>query len=96
MGLGDVKTATLMIDIQATKKRLQDHVKMLTVTIGERSVLLPENLEKTRACIEKFYQDIGVTVHCEPYVYRNFKVSRQRHSGSTGDSPSFEDADRSS
>jgi Zn-dependent M28 family amino/carboxypeptidase len=64
-----------MIDIQATKKRLQDHVKMLTVTIGERSILLPENLEKTRAYIEKFYKNIGVTVHCEPYVYRNFEVS---------------------
>lgn len=75
MGLGDIRAVTLMIDIQATKKRLQDHVKMLTVTIGERSIFLPENLEKTRAYIEKFYQNIGVTVHCEPYVYRNFKVS---------------------
>jgi Zn-dependent M28 family amino/carboxypeptidase len=75
MGLGGVRAVTLMIDIQATKKRLQDHVKMLTVTIGERSIFLPENLEKTRTYIEKFYQNIGVTVHCEPYVYRNFKVS---------------------
>jgi len=75
MGLGDIRAGTLMIDIQATKKRLQDHVKVLTVTIGERSIFLPENLEKTRAYIEKFYQTIGVTVHCEPYVYRNFKVS---------------------
>ena len=75
MGLGGVRAETLMIDIQATKKRLQDHVKMLTVTIGERSIFLHENLEKTRAYIEKFYQNIGVTVHCESYVYRNFKVS---------------------
>jgi len=75
MGLGDIRAVTLMIDIQATRKRLQDHVKMLTVTIGERSIFLPENLEKTRTYIEKFYQNIGVTVHCEPYVYRNFKVS---------------------
>ena len=75
MGLGDIRAVTLMIDIQATRKRLQDHVKMLTVTIGERSIFLPENLEKTRIYIEKFYQNIGVTVHCESYVYRNFKVS---------------------
>ena len=75
MGLGGVRAETLMIDIQATKKRLQDHVKMLTVTIGERSIFLYENIEKTRAYIEKFYQNIGVTVHCESYVYRNFKVS---------------------
>jgi Zn-dependent M28 family amino/carboxypeptidase len=64
-----------MIDIQTTKQRLKDHVKMLTITIGERSVLLPDNLEKTRAFIEEFYQDIGVPVHCEPYMYRNFTVS---------------------
>jgi len=75
MGIGNIRAVTLMIDIQATRKRLQDHVKMLTVTIGERSIFLPENLEKTRTYIEKFYQNIGVTVHCEPYVYRNFKVS---------------------
>ena len=70
-----VRAEILMIDIQTTKQRLQDHVKMLTITIGERSVLLPGNLEKTRAYIEKFYQDIGVPVHCEPYPYRNFTVS---------------------
>lgn len=75
MGLGDIRAVTLMIDIQATKKRLQDHVKMLTVTIGERSIFLSENLEKTRAYIEKFYQNIGVTVHCEHYVYQDFEVS---------------------
>jgi hypothetical protein len=43
-----VRAEILMIDIQTTKQRLQDHVKMLTITIGERSVLLPGNLEKTR------------------------------------------------
>jgi Zn-dependent M28 family amino/carboxypeptidase len=64
-----------MIDISTTKQRLHDHIKMLTVTIGERSVLSPENLEKTRVYIEKFYRGIGVEVHSEPYVYRNFKVS---------------------
>ena len=70
-----VRAEILMFDIQTTKQRLQDHVKTLTITIGERSVLLPDNIEKTRAYIEKFYQDIGVPVHCEPYPYRNFTVS---------------------
>jgi Zn-dependent M28 family amino/carboxypeptidase len=64
-----------MIDISTTKQRLQDHVEMLTITIGERSVLLPDNLEKTRGYIEKFYQDIGIPVRCEPYTYRDFMVS---------------------
>jgi len=65
----------LMIDIQATMQRLQDHVKMLSVAIGERSVLFPVNLEKTRTYIEKFYRNIGVPVHSDPYAYRNFTVS---------------------
>lgn len=64
-----------MFDPKKTTERLQNHVRTLTQTIGERSVLLPHNLEKTRAYIEKFYQDIDVPVRCEPYRYRNFMVS---------------------
>jgi len=64
-----------MIDSKETIERLRNHVRTLTQTIGERSVLLPHNLEKTRAYIEKFYQDIGLPVHCEPYGYRDFTVS---------------------
>lgn len=64
-----------MIDPKETIERLRNHVRTLTQTIGERSVLLPHNLEKTRAYIEKFYQDIGLPVHCEPYGYRDFTVS---------------------
>jgi hypothetical protein len=37
-----------MIDIQETAERLKCHVEMLTVTIGERSVYRPENLEETQ------------------------------------------------
>jgi len=64
-----------MIDMEKTAERLQDHLRMLTQTIGERSVLLPENLKKTQDYIEKFYQDINVTVHCESYPYRNYTVA---------------------
>jgi Zn-dependent M28 family amino/carboxypeptidase len=64
-----------MIDPKKTIERLQNHVRTLTQTIGERSVLLPHNIEKTRAYIEKFYEDIGLPVYCEPYRYRNFTVS---------------------
>jgi hypothetical protein len=66
---------TPMIDIQKTTERLQDHLRTLTRTIGERSVLLPKNIEKTKDYIENFYQSIGMPVHCEPYEYRNFTVS---------------------
>jgi len=64
-----------MIDMEKTAERLQDHLRMLTQTIGERSVLLPENLKKTQDYIEKFYQDINVAVHCESYPYRNYTVA---------------------
>ena len=76
-----------MIDIQTTIQRLKDHVKTLTITIGERSVLLPDNLEKTRAYIETFYKEIGVPVNCEPYPYRNFKVSNVVAQISMSDTP---------
>ncbi len=72
-GMGGGKTP--MIDIQQTTQRLQDHLGTLTRTIGERSVLVPKNIERTRDYIENFYQSIGIPVHCEPYEYRNFTVS---------------------
>jgi len=58
-----------MIDIRQTKQRLQDHLHALTVNIGERSVRVPENLEKTAAYITCFYQDIGVAVESQAYSY---------------------------
>ena len=65
----------MMIDIQMTIERLQDHLRTLTISIGERSVLLPENLKRTAEYIESFYRDIGIPVHSEPYQYRDFMVS---------------------
>ncbi|MBW2680253.1 MAG: M28 family peptidase, partial [Deltaproteobacteria bacterium] len=64
-----------MIDMEKTAERLKDHLRMLTQTIGERSVLLPENLKKTQEYIETFYQGIGVPVHCEYYPYRNYTAA---------------------
>ena len=64
-----------MIDIKKTTERLQDHLRMLTLTIGERSVLLPNNLTKTQEYIETFYQDIDIPGYCEPYKYRNYTVA---------------------
>lgn len=65
-----------MIDIHKTSERLKDHVRMLTRTIGERSIrFFPENLKKAKIYIESFYQDIGISVHSEPYPYRRFTVA---------------------
>jgi len=72
---GIARGETPMIDIQKTTERLQDHLRTLTQTIGERSVLLPKNLEETKDYIEKFYESIGVPTHCESYGFRNFTVS---------------------
>ncbi len=63
-----------MIDIQQTKQQLQDHVKALTVTIGERSVGLPANLKETAAYIKSFYHAIGLPANSQPYSYADFTV----------------------
>jgi Zn-dependent M28 family amino/carboxypeptidase len=64
-----------VIDIQETVGRLREHVHQLTVAIGERSVRLPENLEKTAAYIESLYRDINLPVQRETYRYRDFTVA---------------------
>lgn len=77
-----------MIDIQQTAERLKEHLRALTVTIGERSVRFPENLEKTAAYIQSFYEDIGLLVHREPYDYTDFKVANVVAKISTAPHPS--------
>ena len=76
-----------MIDIKKTKERLHDHLEALTVTIGERSVLIPKNLKRTAEYIETFYEDIGVPVHRQSYSYRNYDVANIVAEISSGDRP---------
>jgi hypothetical protein len=64
-----------LIDLKETEYRLQDHLRALTVTIGERSIRVPENLERTANYIESSYRDIGLPVHREPYRYRDLSVA---------------------
>jgi Zn-dependent M28 family amino/carboxypeptidase len=73
-----------MIDIQETIERLETHLRTLTVTIGERSVRFPENLKKTAGYIQSFYDDIGLSVHREPYDYADYKVANVVAEISTG------------
>jgi hypothetical protein len=72
---GAAEKEIFMIDMGKTAERLQDHLRILTQTIGERSVLLPKNLKKTQEYIEKFYRGLGIPVHCESYPYRNYTVA---------------------
>jgi hypothetical protein len=74
---GNTRTpgTTGMIDTQATEARLRDHLKALTVAIGERSVLVPGNLKQTADYIRDFYKGIGTEAHLEPYGYHGFEVA---------------------
>ena len=85
---GTAEKEIFLIDTEKTVERLQDHLRILTQTIGERSVLLPKNLKKTQEYIEKFYQGIGVPVHCESYPYRNYSVANVVAQISFCDTPS--------
>ncbi len=76
-----------MIDIETTSERLQDHLKELTVTIGERSVNMPKNLERTAEYIENFYKNINIAVHREPYRFHNFTVANVVGEVSFSDTP---------
>jgi len=64
-----------MIDNEKTVERLQEHLRELTVTIGERSVYIPKNLERTAEYIETFYRKIGLDVQRQPYQFHNFTVA---------------------
>ena len=68
------RTAT-MIDIPSTEARLRDHLKALTVDIGERSVRVPGNLKKTADYIRDCYEGIGIEARMEPYDYLGFEVA---------------------
>ena len=63
-----------MMDIEKTSRRLKNHLQQLTVTIGERSVRVPDNLNKTAEYIESFYGNLGMSVRKEPYEYGGMTV----------------------
>ena len=62
-------------DVEKTAERLREHVDYLTVTIGERSVRMPENLEKTATYIESFYRDLELPCRRDSYTYNDFTVA---------------------
>ena len=66
---------TAMVDIQKTIHRLEDHLKMLTVSIGERSIALPANLERTAQYIESVYGALNLSAHRQEYGYGDITVA---------------------
>lgn len=64
-----------MIDLNATRTRLQDHLKVLTRTIGERSVRRPENLAKSAEYLRSVYSDIPLNTRLNPYDFQGIMVN---------------------
>lgn len=64
-----------IINVQQTAQQLQDHLRMLTQTIGERSIRRPENIERAADYIELFFRDIDVPVHRQPYRFWKLNVA---------------------
>ena len=67
--------APALADRHDISERLKKHLSILTRTIGERSVRIPENLERTAAYIRSFYESIQIPVHYEPYRYNQLTVN---------------------
>jgi hypothetical protein len=67
---------------------LKKHVKALTVSIGERSVFFPENLQKTVKYIESFYRDLDISVERQSYAYQDITAANVAARISTGPNPS--------
>lgn len=76
-----------MINTEKTVERLQEHLRELTVTIGERSVYIPKNLERTAEYIETFYRKIGLPVQRQSYQFHNFTVANVIAEISFSDNP---------
>jgi hypothetical protein len=67
---------------------LRQHVRELTVSIGERSVCFPENLKRTQDYIESFLRGLGLPVTLETYDYLSLNVANVVARLDLGDHPS--------
>jgi len=63
------------MDTDEATGRLKEHLRVLTVEIGERSVRLPDNLERAAAYIQGFFADLGLSVHRDAYRYEKIPVA---------------------
>ena len=72
---GQEDEGRIMFDHQRTTAQLKAHLNALTVTIGERSVRTPQNLNKTVDYILSYFEDIGLQAWREPYDYTGFEAA---------------------
>ncbi len=61
-----------IIDLNETTRRMIDHLTMLTVNIGERSIFSPAKLAETAEYIRSVYAESGLLVQFEDYACRDF------------------------
>ncbi len=61
-----------MLDPEETKRRLADHLKALTVTIGERNMFSPDKLTAAASYIESIHRQNGLDVELEHYPCNHF------------------------
>ena len=64
-----------VMDKQVLQNNLQDHVKTLTRTIGERSVRRPGNIERAATYIQSQFEAFGLKAQRQSYRYRDQHVS---------------------
>jgi hypothetical protein len=64
-----------MIDVKQTMSRLEEHVRELTVVIGERSVATPGNLKRAEEYISAVYENMGLPVEREACPYGSLQVA---------------------
>jgi Zn-dependent M28 family amino/carboxypeptidase len=64
-----------MISLADIRQSLREHVRTLTVDIGERSVDRPENLRRTAEYILAFHETLGLPATLETYRYKHFTVA---------------------
>ena len=77
-----------MIDIQETAERLREHLKVMTIEIGERSVSTPENLQRTADYIHSFYRKVGLATKRELFDFHRLEAVNILAEVSSSENPS--------
>lgn len=70
-----VRKDAIIFDKPTITNRLQNHLTMLTRTIGERSVRVPENIEASAAYIQTEFEAYGLEVRRQTYTHNNNSFS---------------------
>ncbi len=79
----------VLLNKQEIIQNLHDHLTMLTRTIGERSVIRKDNLEKTVAYLQNQFQGFGLAVERQSYPYKDMEASNVVARFQPGDNPAL-------